>query len=434
MNAMGDKKDVVARVALAAALFAAALVSIPALLLAAPALNFVFLQFVWRGDGEKPGIAAAPGNLLLAVEMLVLEITAALSFFALMLIVYARREWGMAAVAGAFFIASSLFARFDKGDGRARAREIAGRATVRAAAIVIAALLLLDRFFLFPFLLTAAAGFFAGVLSVEALSGAVLLKKDNRLEPAARRRLCLWAVALPLALYFSVMNLSALGRYRVFVPGVRYELKPSTRAGINSHGFRGPEFQKKKPRHVFRIAAVGDSATYGWLAAEPETWPRKLERELRKNNNNIEVVNAGVPSYSLRAMTLQFQDKLAGYEPDLLIVTAGANDARKFTPAQFQSDLEDYVDAAKSFHAGVVLCTYPYPSKKNRKFARIIPYNRAVRDVARGRGLPLFDAYNLMIGKPDLFLIDGHPNARGHTYLARGLAVFLSRARAMRPQ
>lgn len=426
MSSMKDKKGTIIRVAVMAALLTAAAVSIPALLVAAPVLNFALLQFVWRG-GEKSGFAAVPGRILLAGELFLLEIAGALSLFALFIIVSARGVWGMAAVAAAFFIAAALLSRVYRENRRDSAIDIVSRATLRAAAFVAAALFILDQFLLFPFLLAASAGFFVGVFSIESLTSALTLIKNDRLNPLARRRLRIAAVVLPLALYFSLMNLSALGRYRFFVPGVRYKLKPSLRAGINSHGFRGPEIRAAKPRGAFRIAAAGDSATYGWLATDEESWPRRLEYELRDSNTLFQVLNAGVPSYSLNEMNHQLQDQLALYDLDLIIVMAGANDARKFSTAQFRSSLEDYAAAAASYHIRVMLCTYPYPAGKNRKFKRILPYNEVVRAAAVERGLPMFDAYHLMSRKPGLFYTEGHPNARGHAFLAKKLAEFIIR-------
>jgi lysophospholipase L1-like esterase len=426
MGSINNNKDAIVRAAVVAALIAAAAVSIPALLVAAPAVNFALLQFVWRGGG-KTGVSAVPGRLLLAGELFLPEIAGALSLFALFIIVGARGAGGMAAVAAAFFLAAWLFSMFYGESRRDRAIEIAGRSTVAAAALVFAALLVLDHFILFPFLLAAAACFFIAVLSIDALTGALALIRIDRLSPAARRRLRFFAVALPLALYFSLMNLSALGRYRFFAPGVRYKLKPSLRAGINSHGFRGPEIRAVKPRGAFRVITAGDSATYGWLVTEPESWPRLLEHALRGRGNKFEVLNAGVPSYSMHEMNRQLQDRLTLFDPDLIVVMAGANDARKFSPARFKSSLDDYVSAAKSHRISVMLCTYPYPSRQNRKFKRILPYNGNVRAVARERGLPLFDAYELMRGKNSLFYTDGHPNVRGHAYLAQNLADFVMR-------
>jgi hypothetical protein len=49
----------------------------------------------------------------------------------------------------------------------------------------------------------------------------------------------------------------------------------------NSHGWRGPEREPTFAPDELRIAAIGDSCTFGKGVEEEATWPRRLERQLQ---------------------------------------------------------------------------------------------------------------------------------------------------------
>jgi lysophospholipase L1-like esterase len=63
-------------------------------------------------------------------------------------------------------------------------------------------------------------------------------------------------------------------------------------ARINSLGFRDHEFETPK-RTACRIAALGDSFTYGWGVDISETWVKTLERNLQAKGHKVEVANLG---------------------------------------------------------------------------------------------------------------------------------------------
>jgi lysophospholipase L1-like esterase len=123
--------------------------------------------------------------------------------------------------------------------------------------------------------------------------------------------------------------------YSALRPGSETRLPGSAQVDVNSLGFRGDEIAPRKPEGVFRIVALGGSTTFGYHNSIPsteETWPYKLERELRQRfpDRSIEVVNAGVPGYTLRNSLINFVARVTWLEPDLIIVYHGVNDASAF--------------------------------------------------------------------------------------------------------
>ncbi len=117
-------------------------------------------------------------------------------------------------------------------------------------------------------------------------------------------------------------------------PGLDYELVPSVsivQGGIavdtNAAGLRGPEISSKSAG-VVRIAAIGDSLTFGLSVDESLTWPRTLERDLRAARPDlaVEVQNFGVCGYSIRDEVVAFEAKCLPLEPDLVIFGYCVND------------------------------------------------------------------------------------------------------------
>ena len=71
------------------------------------------------------------------------------------------------------------------------------------------------------------------------------------------------------------------------VPGLAYELAPGVRKRVddmlietNSLGMRDDEPASEKGADLVRIAAVGDSVTFGFGVSAAEAWPSVLERLL----------------------------------------------------------------------------------------------------------------------------------------------------------
>lgn len=103
----------------------------------------------------------------------------------------------------------------------------------------------------------------------------------------------------------------------------------SETASINSLGFRGPEFQPRKPKGVFRIISMGESSTFGYHNSDTGTYPFLLEQLLRQQPRfeNVEVINAGFPYYNSGSIRSLLESELLEYKPDLLTLYSAYNDA-----------------------------------------------------------------------------------------------------------
>jgi lysophospholipase L1-like esterase len=124
---------------------------------------------------------------------------------------------------------------------------------------------------------------------------------------------------------------------RALIPGASFE---SRVAGIhvNARGFRGPEFAAPKPAGTYRIFALGGSTTFGYYPAttsDATAYPTVLQARLNTTRplpgvERYEVVNAGVPGYSLRTSLQNFAGRVLFLQPDMVVVYHLTNDLARY--------------------------------------------------------------------------------------------------------
>lgn len=92
---------------------------------------------------------------------------------------------------------------------------------------------------------------------------------------------------------------------------------------INSSGFRGDELTSGKPR----VAAFGDSFTWGWGVSQGEEWIHVLSEELRNRSGpDIETVNCGVNGYGTESAHALLKSVGSELDADLVLLGFFAND------------------------------------------------------------------------------------------------------------
>jgi lysophospholipase L1-like esterase len=117
--------------------------------------------------------------------------------------------------------------------------------------------------------------------------------------------------------------------------GVKIHLKS------NSQGFRTREIPFRKPKNVYRIVFLGDSTTFGWGVNQNERFSRYLEEILNSSKQKIryETINLGMPGYTSSQGVSLFNRYVLKYSPDMVILSFGANDARK-VPKRIKKQLK----------------------------------------------------------------------------------------------
>ncbi len=124
---------------------------------------------------------------------------------------------------------------------------------------------------------------------------------------------------------------------RSALPGLAYELNPGSEADlasmhvrVNRFGLRGPEVAPARPQGVRRVAALGDSVTFGFGVAAEEAWPAVLERLLNESGAEAgerwQVLNFGVGGYSTRDEAIVLRAKALAFDPDVVVLGYYLND------------------------------------------------------------------------------------------------------------
>jgi lysophospholipase L1-like esterase len=109
----------------------------------------------------------------------------------------------------------------------------------------------------------------------------------------------------------------------------------------NRDGFRGPSFAAKS-RAVLRVVSLGDSSTFGWGVDPEYTYEELLARRLSTNGTRAEVFNLGMPGTTSRHGLGVLDHYASPLEPDVLVISFGANDARLApAPAADQLAVDD---------------------------------------------------------------------------------------------
>jgi len=157
--------------------------------------------------------------------------------------------------------------------------------------------------------------------------------------------------SLVLAILFLILFELGFRGYNVFFKGGSLGLhRPSlccgfrVRANYNSgsyvtddRGFRKTpfDFREFPDSKVYKIVALGDSATFGSTNSDLINYPAYLEYllnetalkpKLPNNKTKIDVINAGVMGYNSRQTLSYLKDTILDLDPDLVVVSVGNMD------------------------------------------------------------------------------------------------------------
>jgi hypothetical protein len=133
----------------------------------------------------------------------------------------------------------------------------------------------------------------------------------------------------------SIRTMSHRSKYWKYYPHqIRYTRDKENggviRAGINSFGFRGHEFDRQKPADVIRVATLGASSTFGFSVRDAQTYPYFLEQILNQRchpGERYEVINLGIPHLKSDQLQALFCAECLPLNPDIVTFYEGVNDS-----------------------------------------------------------------------------------------------------------
>lgn len=159
-------------------------------------------------------------------------------------------------------------------------------------------------------------------------TAAVYSYADAQEDPAGFRRW--WEQRMPrwlgISPEFTMPDPRGRNPY-VLTPGTEITRRGSL-VRINALGFRGAPIQREKGE-LFRIVAIGESTTFGLtLRPDDRSWPLLLQERIGKEyacDAPVQVVNAGVPGWTLANQNLRLAHDILPLEPDLILSYHGYN-------------------------------------------------------------------------------------------------------------
>jgi beta-galactosidase len=182
-----------------------------------------------------------------------------------------------------------------------------------------------------------------------------------------------------------------------------------------------------------KIAAVGDSITFGYGLANPGTqsYPAQLQTLL---GSGYVVGNFGVNGATVQKSTAKSYWRTSQYRssqrfaPNKVVIMLGTNDSKSsnWNAANFNADyralIADYQNLPT--HPAVYICLVPpvyTPNAFGNTFDPAFIQNTvvpAIRAIATQAGVPLIDNNSPLLNHPEYFSDGVHPNAQGAGIIA----------------
>lgn len=115
-------------------------------------------------------------------------------------------------------------------------------------------------------------------------------------------------------------------------PDRKYRLASGGTCTINGQGYRHRgAIDVPKPPGCVRVVAVGGSSTFCYRTDDTGIWTQVLEDSLlARYGDGVEVVNAGVPGYSVFESTINYMTRIRRLAPDVVVVYHTWNDLKFF--------------------------------------------------------------------------------------------------------
>jgi acyl-CoA thioesterase I len=181
---------------------------------------------------------------------------------------------------------------------------------------------------------------------------------------------------------------------------------------------QAPAAKLTKP---IKMVVLGDSLSAGLGLPGSSAFPEQLQKSLKTNGIEVEIVNAGVSGDTSSGG----RDRLDWSVPegtDAVIVELGANDAlRGIDPKLTRAALTDILTQLKARKIAVMLCGMKAPPNYGSDYAA--SFNAIYPDLAKAFGVPLYPFFlEGVAADTGLNQADGmHPTAEGVDVIVKNI-------------
>ena len=157
-------------------------------------------------------------------------------------------------------------------------------------------------------------------------------------------------------------------------PGVRQN--GETTATVDARGLRAPVPEGPRVAGRERILVLGDSTFFGHGVPDDQTLPVHLERRLRADGVDVDVVNGGVPGYSTEQTRLLLDELGFGLDPSLLVIGNlwSDNNYDHFADADLLLTRDRYADNPLARSAFFVLVTGALDRLRGGRGAHVVTW------------------------------------------------------------
>jgi acyl-CoA thioesterase-1 len=136
------------------------------------------------------------------------------------------------------------------------------------------------------------------------------------------------------------------------------------------------------------ILVYGDSLSAGYGLGAGEGWVSLLEKRLRDERFDYEVINASISGETSAGGASRIEGSLARVRPSMVVLELGANDGLRGLPvSEMKSNLGRIIEACRNAGAGVLLVGLRLPPNYGRSYTEA--FARAFPELAKQYRVPL---------------------------------------------
>lgn len=161
------------------------------------------------------------------------------------------------------------------------------------------------------------------------------------------------------------------------------------------------------------ILILGDSLSAGYGLKQEQAWVQLLQTTYNQQKDDIKLINASISGETTGGALERLPPLLTKYQPDLVLIELGANDALRGYPIKLiKQNLNRIITLNKASGAETVLMQIEITPNLGKRYATM--FKNSFKTVAEQQNVAMIPFFLLDVAaKPELMQGDQlHPNAK----------------------